>query len=217
MQKGRRLGPFRSGSYHIPFSQQAPDIRFQYLCLNSFCFRTHDNAHPVGFTLFRNFTQPDPFLFIIYLPGDTDIFGKRKEYGIMSGKCDFPAGRRSFCPPGILGNLNHNGSTFCQIVGITKIQKCILIQPDVNKSSLYPFHHITDTTQKDAPYQMGRHGPFHHKFLQYSIIHQSHPDFFRGTADDDLLRHRSALLSSVSTQRHPCGQLPPTQAGSVFL
>ena len=78
VQKRRGLRPFRPGFHNIPFRKQAGNIRFQYTCLNIFCFRTYYNAHPFRFAFFYNLPQPDPFRIVSDPPGDTDRIRKRE-------------------------------------------------------------------------------------------------------------------------------------------
>ena len=200
-----KLTPQQTGSLrytltcrqHLPVSRQLLHIALQKLTCNTGCRRAHHNSHTCRTHALANRIQALALLLIGNLTRNTHIIRLRQQHHIASRQGNFAVSSRSLSTACILRYLHYQALSFCNILFIAQIQKCILLQADINKGSLNATDYIADLTFKYAAYKMLLFLALYQIFHQYSVFQQPHTGFVFVGAYNYFSYHRySPLLNN---------------------
>ena len=200
-----KLTPQQAGSLrytltrrqHLPVSSQLLHIALQKLTRNTCRRRAHHNSHTGRTHTLANHVQALALLLIGNLTRNTYVIRLRQQYNIASGQGNFAVSSRSLSTACILRYLHYQALSFCNILFIAQIQKCILLKADINKGSLNATDYIADLAFKYTAYKMLLFLALYQIFHQYSVFQQPHTGFVFVGAYNYFSYHRySPLLNN---------------------
>ena len=200
-----KLTPQQTGSLrhtltsrqHLPVSRQLLHVALQKLTRNTGCRRAHHNSHTCRTYTLANSVQTLALLLIGNLTRNAHIIRLRQQHHIASGQGNFAVSGRTFSTACILRYLHYQTLAFCNILFIAQIQKCILLQADINEGSLNATDYIADLAFEYAAYKMLLFLALYQIFHQYSVFQQPHTGFVFVGAYNYFSYHRySPLLNN---------------------